>query len=67
MTSRGVRTLEGVQGRKKHLGYYDTEQEAYSAYVAAKSAHIREVADTQETRLEAGLYRHAAELENTLK
>ena len=56
-----------VRGKLKYLGRYDTEQEAYAAYVAAKSAHIREVADTQEPRVKAGLYRHATELENTLK
>ena len=56
-----------ICGSTKSVGSYDTEQEAYAAYVAAKSAYIREVADTQEPRVRAGLYRHAAELENTLK
>ena len=54
-------------GKSKNIGEYNTEQEAYAAYVKAKAAHIREVADTQEPKVRAGLYRHAAELENTLK
>ena len=56
-----------IHGRRKHLGWRNTELEAYALYVSAKAAHIREVADTQEPKVRAGLYRHAAELENTLK
>ena len=61
------RAYMSVYGKRKHLKLCDTEQEAHSVYVAAKAAHIREVADTQEPKVRAGLYRHAAELENTLK
>lgn len=28
-----------VEGRKKHLGYFDTENEAHSAYKSAKAEH----------------------------
>ena len=56
-----------LYSRRKNLGRYGTEQEACAAYVKAKSAHIREVADTQEPKVKSALYRHATELENTLK
>lgn len=55
-----------VNGEKKHLGYFDTEDEAYAVYVEFKSAHIREVAETQEPRVRDGLIRHAELLENSL-
>ena len=55
-----------VDGKHKHLGYFDNELEAYTAYVEFKAAHIREVADTQEPRVRDGLYRHAEALELTL-
>ena len=53
-------------GRTKHLGIRKTEAEAYALYVPAKAAYIREVADTQEPRVKAGLYRHAKALEDSL-
>ena len=56
-----------VYGKTKYLGLRDTESKAYELYVPAKAAYIREVADTQEPKVRAGLYRHAAELEDTLK
>ena len=71
---RGVYSSEGkfrstirVYGKSKHLGYYDTENEAYAAYVVAKSNYIREVADMQRPEIKLGLYRHAKALEDTLK
>ena len=54
-----------IFGRMVYLGRYDTENEAHQAYVTAKAAHIRGVADTQEKRVRDGLYRHAAALEKT--
>ena len=55
-----------LHGVNKNLGRYDTEQESHAAYVKAKSSYIREVADTQESKVRSALYRHAAELEKTI-
>lgn len=50
-------------GNSKHLGYYDTENEAAAVYLNFKSAYVREVAETQEPRVKAGLIRHAEVME----
>ena len=54
-------------GKRSFLGYYDTEDEAYAAYVAAKSAYIRKIAGAQGGKVKDALYARADELENTLK
>ena len=43
----------------KHLGYYDTPEEASRVYRDAKSAHIRSIADEQDEPLRSALHRHA--------
>ena len=66
--SSGVfRAQINTYGRTKYIGQRKTEAEAYSLYVPFKAAYIREVADTQESKVKSALYRHATELENTLK
>ncbi len=49
---------------RKYLGSYDTPEQAHAVYVEYKSKLIREVAETQEPRVKAGLIRHAEALEN---
>ena len=65
-TGRFIAKCHFGTGIKRYLGCHDTENEAYAAYVKFKAAHIREVADTQEPKVKAGLYRHAEALEKTL-
>lgn len=48
-----------VYGKNKHLGYFDTPEDASEAYKQFKSAHILEVANTQPARIKKGLIRHA--------
>ena len=33
-----------INGKNKHLGYFDTPQEAYQVYKTAKEAHVKEKA-----------------------
>lgn len=35
----------GINGKRKHLGYYETAEEAHEAYLIAKKAYCKEVAD----------------------
>lgn len=42
-------------GKGKHLGLFTTTEEASTAYLIAKSAHIIEVAQTQQPNVKAGL------------
>ena len=32
-------------GKSKHLGFYETEDEAHVAYLAAKGTHVKEIAN----------------------
>ena len=65
--ARGVILWDGryraticIYGKRKHLGYFPTVNEAEQAYKKAKKAHIKEVAATQtDARIRDGLIRHA--------
>lgn len=46
-----------------HLGVYESEVEAHSAYCAYKSKLIRKIAATQESKVRKGLIKHAKKLE----
>jgi len=53
-----------INGKRKHLGYYDTTELAASSYNLAKSNYIREIIATKEevilnNRLKQALIRHA--------
>lgn len=49
-----------INKKKKFLGRFKTEEEAYNVYKIAKSNEIRRVADLQKNKLvRDGLYRHA--------
>lgn len=39
------RAALGAHGNRKHIGYYDTPEEAFQAYKKAKEQHIKDVAD----------------------
>ena len=44
------------EGKKKHLGYFDTVEEAFLAYKEFKEAYIKEVADKYKDRIPKELY-----------
>lgn len=48
----------------KHLGSYDTVEEASQVYRDAKSAHVRAVADEQTEPLRSALHRHADRIQH---
>ena len=50
----------------KHIGTYDTPEEAHTMYTIKKCEVIKEVAAEQEPRLRDALIRHAKALEDTL-
>jgi hypothetical protein len=43
-------------GRKHHLGYFDTAEEAFEAYKIAKEIHIKDVAETYKSMIPSKLY-----------
>lgn len=52
----------GIEGKLKHIGGYDTPEEAEQAYLKAKVARITEVSHKPENQyIKAGLLRHAAQ------
>ena len=57
---RGYRAHMSYYGKLKHLGYFDTVNEAEQVYKKAKKRYIEEVAATQtDARIRDGLLRHA--------
>ena len=46
-------------GKRFHIGTYETESEAYCAYLREKSKHVRSVANLQTNDIRDGLYRYA--------
>ena len=49
-----------IFGKRKHLGYFDTVNEAEQAYKKAKKRYIEDIAMTQtDARIRDGLLRHA--------
>ena len=55
------RASMNVNGKKRHLGYFDTPEEASLVYRKEKSRHVRHIALTQvdDPRVRAGLLKHA--------
>ena len=51
-----------VNGKGKHLGYYETASEASSAYKKFKSCHVAEIALTQSEPLKSALLRASNDL-----
>ena len=50
----------GINGKSKHLGYFDTSEEASHAYIKAKYSHILNIASQQsDKRIANGLRKHA--------
>lgn len=45
-----------VEGRKMHLGYYDTEHEAFLAYKQEKETYIKEVANKWKDQIDPRAY-----------
>lgn len=57
---KGFRAYVGINGERQNLGTFTTPEEAHTAYITAKAAHIRHVAAEQsDSRLTAALIRHA--------
>ena len=48
-----------IHGNNKHLGYFETPEEAEPVYIKAKSNHIRDVAEGEKEPLRSALLRHA--------
>ena len=53
-----------MRGTLKHIGNYDTVEEASRAYRDAKSSHVREIADEQTEPLRSALHRHADRIQH---
>ena len=42
--------------KKRHLGSFDTPEEAFQAYKVAKESHIKEIADKWKDKIEPRVY-----------
>ena len=51
-----LRVFNDGKRTKKHLGYFNTEDEAFEAYKKAKEEYIKEVADEYKDKIPAKLY-----------
>jgi len=49
----------GVNGDRKHLGYFSDEKTAHTAASKAKAEHIKNIAQTQSEPIRSALLRHA--------
>lgn len=45
-----------INGKKQHLGYFETELEAYNAYKIAKEAHVKNMASHWKNDIAANVY-----------
>lgn len=45
-----------IENKKKHLGYYDTPEEAFKAYKTFKEAYIKQIADEYKNKIPKKLY-----------
>lgn len=59
--AKKYRAMMRMNGNLRHLGYFDTPEEASLAYRKEKSRHVRHIALTQvdDPRVRAGLLKHA--------
>ncbi len=55
-----------IHGKKKHLGYFDSEDEAYRSYVVAKISYIKTFLSGVDERIKTGLQRHINALEKQI-
>ena len=51
-----LKLFKDGKSTKKHLGYFDTANEAFEAYKQAKEAYIKEIADEYKDKIPAKLY-----------
>ena len=52
----GLRVFKNGKSTSKHLGYFDTADEAFEVYKQAKEEYIKEVADEYKDKIPAKLY-----------
>ena len=60
------RAQVSIHGKRVQLGRFKTSEDAYKAYVIAKTEHVRDVADTQPKGVMEALYLHADILEKSV-
>lgn len=55
-SSKKYQARVNIRSNNKHLGYFDTVEEAFQAYKVAKEAHIKEVANEWKPYVEERVY-----------